>query len=251
MKSLRKAFILTLVAGLVFFSFAFSWTANRIQAAGVSADEPTQTVPAPTVFKQYLPIVSKAPPPPVPIGPVGGSITSILVDPLDPNMVYAGSFGGGVLKTVDGGNTWFKSGTGMPGNAAIQSLGLIPSSSNIVFAGTHSDGLYRSVNYGETWTKVGQLFGTNVVYGIASDPNRPNVVYVVTRVNANLCGEFYRSEDWGITWTLLLRSNFDNICGDYWYDVDVNPWDSNIVYLPFHEHGILPKFEQREFIQLV
>ncbi len=238
MKYLHKALILSVVAGLFFLVFSFSWIENPIQAAALYEDEPSQTPPADVEFRQYLPIVSKAPPPPVPIGPVGGSITSVLVDPVDQKMVYAGSFGGGVLKTVDGGNTWFRSGTGMPANAAIQSLGLIPSARNIVFAGTHSAGLYRSINYGETWTKVGEAFGTNVVYGIASDPNRPNVVYVVTRVNANLCGEFFRSEDWGITWTLLLRSNFNNSCADYWYDVEVSPWNSNIVYLPFHEHGL-------------
>lgn len=238
MKILRKPIILTLITVLVFILISPPWSAKRIQAAAVLADEPSATIPPTIEYKQYLPVIAKAPPPPVSIGPVGGSITSVLVDPVDQKMVYAGSFGGGVLKTIDGGNNWFKSGTGMPANAAIQSLGLIPSSRNIVFAGTHSDGLYRSVNYGETWTKVGQLFGTNVVYSIASDPIRPSVVYVVTRVNNNLCGEFYRSEDWGITWKLLLRSNFDNVCADYWYDVDVSPWDSNIVYLPFHEHGL-------------
>ena len=238
MKSLHKAFILVLTAWLVFLLFTFSSTQNHIQAAGASVDAATQTVPAPIVFKQFLPIVAKAPPPPIPIGPVGGSITALLVDPMDPNVVYAGSFGGGVLKTKDAGNTWFKSGTGMPGNAAIQSLGLIPSAPYIVFAGTNGDGLYRSVNSGNDWTKVGEAFGANVVYGITADPNRPNVVYVVTRVSTSLCGEFYRSENWGITWTMLLRSNFDGTCADYWYDVDVNPWDSNIIYLSFHEHGI-------------
>jgi len=237
-KMLHKAFIITLIGGMIFLLLANPLNENHIQAAGISTSDLSRSLAATSEFKQYLPIVSKTPPPPVSIGPVGGSITSLLVDPLNLNMVYAGSFGGGVLKTVDAGNTWFKSGTGMPGNAAIQSLGLIPSSRNIVFAGTNGDGLYRSVNYGDTWTKVGESFGTNAVYGIASDPNRPNVVYIVTRVISDLCGEFYRSEDWGITWTLLVRSNFDGTCADYWYDVDVNPWDSNIIYLPFHEHGL-------------
>ena len=238
MKSLHKALILSLLAAILFLLLALSWTGTRTQAAALSANEITQISPENIEYKQYLPIISKAPPLPVSIGPVGGTITSVLIDPVDQNMVYAGSFGGGVLKTIDGGNNWFKSGTGMPANAAIQSLGLIPSARNIVFAGTHSDGLYRSTNYGDTWTKVGQLFGTNVVYAIGFDTIRPNVVYAATRVNSNLCGELYRSLDWGITWNFLLRSNFDNTCNDYWYDVDVSPWDSNVVYLPYHEHGI-------------
>jgi len=241
-KSLHKALILSLLAAILFLLLALSWTGTRTQAAALSANEITQISPENIEYKQYLPIISKAPPLPVSIGPVGGSITSVLIDPVDQNMVYAGSFGGGVLKTIDGGNNWFKSGTGMPANAAIQSLGLIPSARNIVFAGTHSAGLYRSINYGENWTKVGEAFGANVVYGIAFDPNLPNVVYVVTRINDNticegLRGAFYRSEDWGITWTLLRYGDIEGTCKDYWYDVDVNPWNSKIVYLSYHQHG--------------
>jgi photosystem II stability/assembly factor-like uncharacterized protein len=240
-KNLHKAFVRSILAVLFFLLFAFSWTDNYAQAAAFSADGQIQLPQATEEYKLYLPIISKAPSTPVPIGPVGGSITSVLVDPVDQNMVYAGSFGGGVLKTVDGGNNWFKSGTGMPGNAAIQSLGLIPSARNIVFAGTNGDGLYRSSDYGGSWTKVGQAFGTNAVYGITPDPNRPNVVYIVSRITTKECnslrGAFYRSEDYGITWSLLRYGDIEGTCADYWYDVDVNPWDSNIVYLSYHQHG--------------
>ncbi|HSN94907.1 MAG TPA: hypothetical protein VLR89_07590, partial [Anaerolineaceae bacterium] len=242
MKILHKTIIFALIAWMLFVSIAFLWKPHRIQAADVSAGEPTQILSAPNESKLFLPIVAKAPPPPVSIGPVGGSITAVLVDPVDQKMVYAGSYGGGVLKTIDGGNNWFKSGTGMPGNAAIQSLGLIPGSRNIVFAGTNGGGLYRSVDYGYSWTKVGPEFGTNAVYGITSDPNRPNVVYIVTRItDENICkglrGAFYRSENWGVTWTLLRYGDIEGTCEDYWYDVDVKPGNSNYVYLSYHQHG--------------
>jgi photosystem II stability/assembly factor-like uncharacterized protein len=264
-KMMHKAFIIALIAGLIFVLFAFSWNENRIQAAAFPAGETAQTLSAPTgepvltvipAPRQYLPLILNNPPTPtntpyptpvyplkiIPIGPNGVTITSVLIDPLHQNIVYAGAYGWGVLKSVDSGSTWFKSGNGMPGNAAIQSLGLIPSSPNVIFAGTNGDGLYRSANYGDTWTKVGSGFGTNAVYGITPDLNRPKTVYIVTRITeVSVCGgyrgAFYRSEDWGLTWALLRYGDIEGTCQDYWYDVDVNPWDSNIVYLSYHQHG--------------
>ncbi|HSN94362.1 MAG TPA: hypothetical protein VLR89_04795 [Anaerolineaceae bacterium] len=213
-------------------------------------------------FLQYLPWILNQPstptkttypnpiyPPTItPIGPMGVTVTSVLIDPVHQNIVYAGAFeytnnyGWSVLKSIDYGTTWFKSGNGILNGTAIQSLSLIPSSPNVVFAGSINHGLFRSVNYGDTWTQVGPEFGTNAVYGITPDPNRPNVVYIVTRItDTAVCqgyrGAFYRSEDWGVTWTLLRYGDIEGTCADYWYDVDVNPWDSNIVYLPYHQHG--------------
>ena len=39
-------------------------------------------------------------------GNVTGSITSIAVDPTDPNTIYIGTAGGGAWKTINGGETW-------------------------------------------------------------------------------------------------------------------------------------------------
>jgi hypothetical protein len=177
----HKGFMITLIAGLIFVLFAFSWNENRIQAVAAQAGYAERTLSAPNAIlalpgtpepKQYLPLILNNPPTPtntpyptpvyppkiIPIGPNGVSITSVLIDPVHQNIVYAGAYGWGVLKSVDSGTTWFKSGNGMPGNAAIQSLGLIPSSPNVIFAGTNGDGLYRSANYGDTWTKVGSRY---------------------------------------------------------------------------------------------
>ena len=43
-------------------------------------------------------------------GPVGGtiSISTIAVDPKNPNIVLAGSFGSGVFRSTDGGQTWLE-----------------------------------------------------------------------------------------------------------------------------------------------
>src|SRR5262249_12617870 len=39
-------------------------------------------------------------------GPTGGNVTVVAVDPLTPTTVYAGTHGGGIFKSTDGGATW-------------------------------------------------------------------------------------------------------------------------------------------------
>ncbi|MEA4811933.1 MAG: hypothetical protein VB108_05120 [Anaerolineaceae bacterium] len=255
MKPLQKIFTV-LILTCLFAGFFFLSTGSKSAQAKPLVFGNAQTTPQspmdqgsgePTLFMSYLPFIFTGPPEPVypgeitPIGPQGVSITSIVVDPWHKNIVYAGAFGWGVLKSVDSGTNWYKSGTGMPANSAIQSLALIPGSPNIVFAGTINDGLYRSENYGDSWVKVDLGYPNNAVYGITPDPNKPNVLYAVSRLQngdcGNLRGAFYRSEDWGKTWTLLRYGDVEGTCADYWYDVDVNPWDSNTVYLSYHQHG--------------
>src|SRR5689334_14542820 len=40
------------------------------------------------------------------IGPPGGYIRAIAIDPATPSTIYAGAFGPGIFKTSDGGSTW-------------------------------------------------------------------------------------------------------------------------------------------------
>ena len=39
-------------------------------------------------------------------GPDGGPIRSVLVDPITPTIIYAGTGGSGVFKSTNGGTTW-------------------------------------------------------------------------------------------------------------------------------------------------
>jgi len=38
--------------------------------------------------------------------PWGGSVTALSIDPYEPSTIYAGTEGGGVFKSTDGGNSW-------------------------------------------------------------------------------------------------------------------------------------------------
>lgn len=101
------------------------------------------------------------------------AIGDLTLDPNNPNVLYAGtgdlrfgsfSFGSnGILKSVDGGNTWTVKGADVfnpfyPPNANLppqyQAIGKVvvdPNNSNIIIVGAKT-GVYLSYNGGDTWT---------------------------------------------------------------------------------------------------
>src|SRR4051812_16183038 len=57
-------------------------------------------------------------------GPLGGNGTALAVDPTTPTTVYAGTSGGGLFKSTDGGVTWSAINGGVPsvGSWTVESL---------------------------------------------------------------------------------------------------------------------------------
>lgn len=188
----------------------------------------------PFVAKQYLP--TPTPITPTPVGPVGGTFTALVVDPNQSQTVYAGSYVSGVYKTYNQGNTWYRQNVGL-GNLKIQSLAIHPTNSNIVYAGTYSGGVYKSSTAGSSWAASnGGVLGNHIIYDIEIDPNNGNVIYAATRINGSLRGYLYKSSNAGASWSVLLTGDaFSTL--DYFYDIDVNPLNSNELYLTAHEHG--------------
>ncbi|MEL7626061.1 MAG: hypothetical protein AAGU15_04310 [Anaerolineaceae bacterium] len=193
-------------------------------------------------YWRYFPLIVKNAPLKIPVGPVGGTFTALVVDPNQNRTLYAGSYVSGVYKTYDQGDNWYQQNIGL-GNLKIQSLAIHPKISNIVYAGTYNGGIYKSINGGESWqASNGGVLGNHVVYDIEIDPNNPTVIYAATRINYaagdpnNLRGYLYKSTNAGASWTLLITGDaFSTL--DYFYDIDVNPLNSNELYLTAHEHG--------------
>jgi photosystem II stability/assembly factor-like uncharacterized protein len=160
-----------------------------------------------------------------PLGPgnVGGRTRSFLIHPTDPNTMYAGSVGGGVWKTTDGGASWGPLTDLLP-SIGIGALAMDPKNPDVLYAGTgefytgstrgdqiRGAGIFKSTDAGATWT---QLIGTaNLSFyytnKIVVSPNDSRRVYVATY------GGLWFSGDAGVSWRRVLdRTSPNNGCQD-------------------------------------
>ena len=215
------------VSVLIFLVFLFSLITN---ATSVNS----QSIPPKANFNSFLPLISTSQP--IPVGPVGGTFTAFAIDPGQNDNIYAGHFGSGVYKTFDQGTTWYRKSVGL-GNLVIQSLATHPTSSAIVYAGTYGGGIYRSTNAGESWqASSGGVLNGHIIYDIEIDPENPQRMFVVSRISNSMVGYLALSMDGGLNWTILLTgAGFST--PDYFYDVDIDPNNSDVIYLTAHEHG--------------
>jgi photosystem II stability/assembly factor-like uncharacterized protein len=135
------------------------------------------------------------------------AIGTMAIDPINPNVVYAGTgeystglAGVGIFKSTDNGSTWnflpsTSTDTSINPNggdwSANNRIAVHATNSNIVLVG-NIGGVYRSTNGGQSWTRT----KAGVTLDVQFDPNDPD------RVIASGNGGFaYVSTDAGQTWT--------------------------------------------------
>jgi regulation of enolase protein 1 (concanavalin A-like superfamily) len=99
------------------------------------------------------------------LGPntIGGRVRSLAVDPRNPNIIFAGSAGGGIWKTTNRGATWLPCDDFMPA-LSVSSIVIDPRNSNVLYASTgepfHNGdsilgaGVFKSTDGGATWPRL-------------------------------------------------------------------------------------------------
>jgi photosystem II stability/assembly factor-like uncharacterized protein len=133
------------------------------------------------------------------LGPDGGTVTALAVDPVDSRIVYAATQEGeGVFKSRDGGETWSPSGAGLPkipGNNVF-CLAIDPRRPAILYAGTLNFGIYKSTDGGASWSPSQRGLSANLlgVHALAIDPGAPGTVFAGTGVGV------FKTTDGGANW---------------------------------------------------
>jgi photosystem II stability/assembly factor-like uncharacterized protein len=80
---------------------------------------------------------------------------TIALNPNQPNIIYAGVSGYGLMKSTDGGLAWTHKESGMDGNAtAIQVIVIDQSNPKQMYAGLNSVGVFETTNGGENWNAI-------------------------------------------------------------------------------------------------
>jgi photosystem II stability/assembly factor-like uncharacterized protein len=112
--------------------------------------------------------------------------------------VYVGTFGGGVLKSVDGGVTFSPANSGLTDLAlGVTSLAMDPTDPNVVVAVSGGGGIFRTVDGAASWAPTSEV-GTNVVF-VTVDPFDSRVWYAGYGVGS--AASIMKSSDRGATWS--------------------------------------------------
>ncbi len=172
------------------------------------------------------------------IGPFrGGRSASVTGVRGKPNLYYFGSTGGGVWKTLNGGQTWQNISDGFFGGS-IGAVEVAPSDNNVIYVGggeqtmrgnvSYGYGMWKSTDAGESWEKSG-LEKANHIPRIRVHPDNPDIVYAA--VLGDLFKDtkdrgIYKSTDGGKTWkqTLFVNESAGAV------DLIIDPNNARILY---------------------
>lgn len=180
------------------------------------------------------------------------SIGDICIAPSDPSIIWAGtgepngrqssSWGDGVYKSLDGGESWIY--MGLKDTQRVGRIVIHPKNADIVFVaalghlwGPNPErGLYRTMDGGKTWAKVLEINPDTGVVDVAMEDNG-RILYAAAYqsrrrawgfVGGGLGSGIYRSLDGGTTWEKLTTGLPTGDTGRI--GLSIAPSHPNIVY---------------------
>ena len=110
---------------------------------------------------------------PIPV-PAPVAIRSLAIDPATPSIVYAAyaPFGagksGGVLKSIDAGETWIAAQNGLPDTIDVNALAIDPSTPARIYAATQQ-GVFMSSDAAASWTPINSGLTNLQIWSLSID----------------------------------------------------------------------------------
>jgi photosystem II stability/assembly factor-like uncharacterized protein len=194
----------------------------------------------------------------------------LIIDPTNSNILYlsTGIFdreaynsncsnsipgGVGILKSLDGGQTWNPINNGLT-DLYVGCLRMHPSNPQILFAATGNgacsgnyeghvvSNLFKTTDGGKTWSKLIEY--NEIMETVNFSPSNPDVIYAASAL------AFYRSEDGGTTWVRLNNSNGiwgpQGIRAGQPIDVTVDPDIPTTLYVNNYGGGVFRSLDGAE-----
>jgi len=128
----------------------------------------------------------------------GLTVTEIVVHPINADIAWAATVGGGVFRTLDGGATWQPASKGMDYDR-VMALVVDPDNPNVLYAGTSDEGVFKSEDGGVSWRPSSAGMNPNEPIGaLVVNPKQPNVVYA-----GSWSSGVFLSTDAGASWQLI------------------------------------------------
>lgn len=149
------------------------------------------------------------------VGLDGKTLSMIVQQPDDENVLHAGAWEDGIYRSTDGGRTWTRLLA-----ADVWTLAQRLDRSELLYAGVEPAGVYRSSDYGQTWTELDAIYKLPT-YKEWWFPPPPHIAHVtsfvlhpsdVKTVYAGVeVGGVIVSHDGGRTWQELHEGLHDDI----------------------------------------
>ncbi len=159
-------------------------------------------------------------------GNIGGRTRSLVINPQNPSIMYAGAVTGGVWQTNDAGKSWAP----LFDSQQILNIGTMvmdPTDPNTIYAGTgewfasfQGDGIYKTSNGGQSWQPLGSTTNSSFYYvnKLVISPNDHLRLYAATWSGV------WTSPDGGNTWSQIFTTKTAFYgCQDLAIRPDMNP----------------------------
>lgn len=185
-------------------------------------------------------------------------ISSIRIDPGNPDIVYVAAQGSayaptpdrGVYKSTNGGETWTKVHF-VDNTSSVSNLSMDMNNPRILYAaywdtqrtpwfirsGGPGSGIYKTTDAGKTWTKLSKGLPETDMGKIGVSVSRANSERVYAIIEAEK-GGLYRSDDAGESWELINESRIIQTRSWYYMHVFADTKNENLVYVlnaPFNK----------------
>ncbi|MCX5976565.1 MAG: hypothetical protein NTV33_06990 [Coprothermobacterota bacterium] len=144
-------------------------------------------------------------------GLTNSAVYSLVIDPSNPQILYAGTLGSGVFKSSNGGTGWSASSSGLT-NSAVMCQAIDPSNPQILYAGTFGGGVFKSSTGGGDWTSSSTGLRNSLVYSLIIDPGNSQVLYTGTYdgvFKSSNGGESWAPSSTGLTNNIVMCLDID------------------------------------------
>ena len=158
-------------------------------------------------------------------GNVGGRTRVLVIDPVEPNVMYTGGVSGGVWKTLTAGARWEPIGDELA-NIAVNSLVMDPKDRKVLYAGTgegyfreeqrgtglplRGNGIFVTRDGGTSWSQLASTANSDFhwVNDLVISAHDSARLYAATRTGV------WRSSDSGASWSRVVSTTVKGGCLD-------------------------------------
>ncbi len=164
-----------------------------------------------------------------------GRLSSIIVHPTDPDLIYLAGAQGGVWKSTDGGVNWIPL-TDHLSSLASGALAFDPADPDVIYYGTgeqhfsgdsfYGDGLFKTTDAGVTWSKIAlkDTVGSYIAR-VLLKPTDSDIIHLASDRG------YLQSTDGGSSWTVRLGTTWCT-------DLAISPPAPSAVFAAMHSDGI-------------